>query len=239
MNPANQLIDSTDIWQIFKNIFLSIFSNLSMAWPILLLIGAFFIAVTLFKILKKKIDNDIKFNKGKNWRTDQELLQWLRGLKPAEFEEYIAILFTRLGYKADAVGKSHDGGVDVIATKNGITNYIQCKKFITNKVAVSAVRDFYGALANKLANGKGYFITTNTFTLEAEKFAEDKPIELVDGFNLIRLIKMTDKNNQQPAVTVENKQTCPNCGGILLDRNGKFGPFKGCENYPKCKYTAK
>jgi len=32
-----------------------------------------------------------------------------------------------------------------------------------------------------LAQAKGYFITTNKFTLEAERFAEDKPIELIDG----------------------------------------------------------
>ncbi|MDF1496975.1 MAG: restriction endonuclease [Patescibacteria group bacterium] len=224
-----------DFWQMLK----IIFSSLSMAWPIFLLMGAFFIAITLFELLKKKIDNDIKFNKGKSWRTDQELLQWLRGLKPTEFEEYIAHLFTKLGYKADAVGKSHDGGIDVIATKNGITNYIQCKKYITNKVPVSAVRDFYGALANKLANGKGYIITTNTFTLEAEKFAEDKPIELIDGFDLIRHIKMAKKNSTPVTIAENNNSNCPKCGGTLVKRNGKFGEFKGCSNYPKCKYTTK
>ncbi len=180
-----------DYWQFFK----ALFQGFSMAWPLLLLIGGFFVAITLFELFFKKIGNDFRFNKGKIWRSDQEQIQWLRGLKPTEFEEYIAHLFTRLGYKANAVGKSHDGGIDVIAAKNGITNYIQCKKYITSKVPVSAVRDFYGALANKLANGKGYIITTNTFTLEAEKFAEDKPIELIDGFELIHRIRMAENKN--------------------------------------------
>lgn len=180
-----------------------------------------------------------RFKQGAYWRSDQEMLVWLRGFTPKQFEDYIADLYGKLGYRTEAVGKSHDGGIDVIAEKDGKTCYIQCKKYNASKVAVGAVRDFYGAMANKMANGKGYMITTNKFTLEAEKFAEDKPIELIDGFDLIRLIKMVDKNNQQPAVVIESKQTCPNCGGILLDRNGKFGPFKGCENYPKCTYTAK
>jgi len=30
---------------------------------------------------------------------------------------------------------------------------------------------------------------------------------------------------------------CPKCGGDLVDRKGKFGKFKGCSNYPKCRYT--
>lgn len=32
---------------------------------------------------------------------------------------------------------------------------------------------------------------------------------------------------------------CPKCGGTLITRNGKYGEFIGCSNYPKCKYTKK
>ena len=113
----------------------------------------------------------------------------LRGISPNDFEEYIANLFFKMGYKTQKTGGPYDGGVDVIAEKNGIKHYIQCKKFITSEVGVGAVRDFYGAIAGHLANGKGYFITTNKFTLEAERFAEDKPIELIDEFKLIKYIR--------------------------------------------------
>jgi len=31
---------------------------------------------------------------------------------------------------------------------------------------------------------------------------------------------------------------CPECGtGVLKTREGKFGTFKGCSNYPRCDYT--
>lgn len=30
---------------------------------------------------------------------------------------------------------------------------------------------------------------------------------------------------------------CPKCGGKLIKREGKFGNFLGCRNYPKCKFT--
>lgn len=29
---------------------------------------------------------------------------------------------------------------------------------------------------------------------------------------------------------------CPRCGGTLVLRNGKYGQFYGCSNYPTCKY---
>lgn len=30
---------------------------------------------------------------------------------------------------------------------------------------------------------------------------------------------------------------CPNCGGTLVYRNGRYGSFYGCSNYPKCRFT--
>lgn len=30
---------------------------------------------------------------------------------------------------------------------------------------------------------------------------------------------------------------CPKCGGHLIGRNGKYGTFYGCSNYPKCRFT--
>lgn len=133
-----------------------------------------------------------RFKHVQGFLSDRELLLRLRDMHPGEFEEYIADLFSKLGYKTETVGGSHDEGIDVIAEKDGIKHYIQCKKFITQVVSVGAVRDFYGAITDHLAKGKGYFITTNKFTLEAEKFAEDKPIELIDGQKLIKYIRLAE-----------------------------------------------
>ncbi len=32
---------------------------------------------------------------------------------------------------------------------------------------------------------------------------------------------------------------CPRCGGKLVLRNGKYGEFWGCSNYPRCKFIKK
>ena len=37
----------------------------------------------------------------------------------------------------------------------------------------------------------------------------------------------------------KNNVFCPKCGGTLIKRNGKYGLFLGCSNYPKCKYVQK
>jgi hypothetical protein len=30
---------------------------------------------------------------------------------------------------------------------------------------------------------------------------------------------------------------CPRCGGKLVGRNGRYGKFFGCSNYPKCTFV--
>ena len=34
-----------------------------------------------------------------------------------------------------------------------------------------------------------------------------------------------------------NIYTCPKCGGRLISREGQYGKFLGCSNYPNCTYT--
>jgi len=210
---------------------------------LLLYLGPIFIVVLIIKYLLpdliKNLRNKRKFKAGAKWRNDRDLIYWLRGMKPWEFEEYVAGLFSKLGYKTEKVGGGYDRGVDVIAEKDGIKYYIQCKKYITSEVGVGEVRDFYGAIADHLAQGEGYFITTNKFTLEAKKFVEDKPIELIDGQSLIKYIRLAEKETKlSPSeVIVKAKEKCPQCDGDLVERKGKFGQFYGCSNYPKCRFT--
>lgn len=168
------------------------------------------------------------------WFLGKQKIQDLQKLTPTQFEEYIAELFKSLGYSARVTGGKGDGGIDVEAEKDGVMHYIQCKKFISSKVPVGAIRDFYGAIADRVDGGKGYFITTNIFTLDAEKFAEDKPIELVDKFKLMEYMSMSNVSLPEARPTV-----CPKCGSELVNRKGKYGSFMGCSTYPKCDYTQK
>ena len=169
------------------------FLNKAVFWKMLVWGLVFLGALIIITLLIKKS----RIHKQSKWRTDRELLGWLRELKPWEFERYMAELFTKLGYKTTVTGGGYDRGVDVVAEKDGLKHYIQFKKYITLVVGVNELRDFYGAIADHLAQAKCYFITTNKFTLEAERFTEDKPIELIDGYKLIKYIRMSEKSNQK------------------------------------------
>ena len=217
---------------------LTFFLSLWQVWIILIIIALMkiFGEVWLPRYTKKK-KVEKKNKQVTNWSSNQNLLGNLKKLHPNDFENYIADMYSQLGYKTEKVGGSHDGGIDVIAEKDGIKHYIQCKKYITSKVSVGDVRNFAGALMDKLSQGKGIFITTNIFTTEAEKYAEDKPIELIDGDELLKLIELANKKNEN--IENENIEACPICGEKLMMRKGKYGKFMGCSNYPKCRFTKK
>lgn len=187
-----------------------------------------FLCSILILIIVKKYKDKRKYFASKN------TLESLRSLTPDEFEEYIVDLFRRLGFRTEKVGGSHDGGIDIIAEKNNLKHYIQCKKHITSQVTVHDVRDFYGAVSAKLSNAKSFFVTTNIFTLEAEKFCKDNNIESIDGQELMKYI-----NRVGEIPIIKSNSICPQCGGQLVERSGKYGIFFGCSNYPKCTYAKK
>lgn len=46
------------------------------------------------------------------------------------------------------------------------------------------------------------------------------------------------KNELKQKKTMVTENICPRCGSPLVSRTGKKGKFKGCSNYPKCRFTA-
>ena len=45
--------------------------------------------------------------------------------------------------------------------------------------------------------------------------------------------------NQKKATVAQQlgSNRCPKCGAELVERTGKYGDFKGCSNYPKCRFV--
>lgn len=51
-----------------------------------------------------------------------------------------------------------------------------------------------------------------------------------------RHVKSIRKRVQEKEQSVKQGK-CPKCGGVLIQRKGQFGYFKGCSNFPKCRFT--
>ncbi len=120
-------------------------------------------------------------------RADLKLAQ-LATLTPESFEEFVAELFEALGYEVEQVGGSGDEGADLrLRRADGSLAVVQCKYHKKGVVGSPVLQKFLGTIHHTLSH-KGYFVTTSTFSLAAEKFAAEHPIELVDGPRLIELV---------------------------------------------------
>jgi restriction system protein len=120
-------------------------------------------------------------------RADLKLAQ-LATLTPESFEEFVAEVFEALGYEVEQVGGSGDEGADLrLRRRDGLLAVVQCKYHKKGVVGSPVLQKFLGTIHHTLSH-KGFFVTTSTFSLAAEKFAAEHPMELVDGPRLIELV---------------------------------------------------
>jgi restriction system protein len=131
---------------------------------------------------RSKINAEIRREEQKRRNT----LHGLRELGGHQFEVVITQLFTAMGYQARKTRGSGDGGIDIYAERNGTLVVIQCKNH-KSSVGPAPVRDLFGVLTSRKAD-KAFLICTSAFTDGARDFANGKPIELVDGNQLLSLI---------------------------------------------------
>jgi restriction system protein len=112
-----------------------------------------------------------------------------------DFEHLVRELFSKIfserGSEVKITQSSRDGGVDAVAFDNtpitGGKYVIQAKRY-NNVVPVSAVRDLYGTMLNEGAS-KGIIVTTSFYGYDSREFAKDKPLTLIDGSNLVHMLK--------------------------------------------------
>lgn len=112
-----------------------------------------------------------------------------------DFEHLIRELFEKefagRGAEVKITQASRDRGVDAIAFDpdpiHGGKYVIQAKRY-SNTVDVSAVRDLC-AVVRKEGASRGILVTTSTFGADAYAFANNEPVTLLNGAELLGLLK--------------------------------------------------
>lgn len=119
-----------------------------------------------------------------------DLLQRIAAMDPAGFESLVVRVLVAIGYggsyaeAASVVGRSGDAGIDGIIKEDRLgldAVYIQAKRW-QGVVGRPEIQRFSGSLDGARAS-KGVFITTSSFTPDAQKYVRGigKHIVLIDG----------------------------------------------------------
>ena len=112
----------------------------------------------------------------------------LKRMHPFKFEDYVAKLYKNMGYSVKQTKRTGDGGKDIVATKNGQTYFVECKRY-SDPINVHKMRDFVGACVLGGKDVKGIYDTTSSFTNDAKSAANRIGIQMIDGNKLMSMIR--------------------------------------------------
>ena len=103
-----------------------------------------------------------------------------------EFEEFVANLLNKQGYKTTNIKDSGDFGVDVIAEKGGVRYALQVKRYKSN-VSRTAISD---AVAGKYHWNcdRAWVFTNSYFTADAITLAESTDCKLTNRDDLLKML---------------------------------------------------
>ena len=185
----------------------------------------------------------------------------IRAMSWREFETLVGEAYRRQGYMVEETGGGGaDGGMDLLLRGKGQKILVQCKRWQKVKVDVMIVREMFGLLHHEKAD-RVIIVTIGTYTPDAMDFASGKPIDLVNGKELVQLIRDVKGEsvaapaatsaqsakavpqkmlNVQVAASTATEPACPKCGSLMVLRTAKKGAnaggqFWGCPKYPACK----
>jgi hypothetical protein len=119
----------------------------------------------------------------------EKILEKLRKMEPYDFELLVADLWRRQGWDAEVTQESGDMGVDVEAVdRDGFAEHkavIQAKRYQEgNKIGRPKIQQYYTLREQDPEADMAIVVTTSAFTSQAEEWASDHNVKLVDGRDL-------------------------------------------------------
>lgn len=156
-----------------------------------------------------------------------------------QFEKFCAALLCSEGYEVERKGGAQpDGGVDLVATKNGELLLVQCKHWRTWTVQEKVIRELLGSMTHFKVN-RGALYTLKGWTQPAGAFATEHQIVLADARSLAARAVMQLPTDRLEELLSGRHHHCPKCESPMVRRTGNFEPFWGCSTYPRCRATLK
>lgn len=110
-----------------------------------------------------------------------------------EFEAYLADLLRRRGYANVRLTERFDLGVDIIASKDGITWGIQAKRY-SGQVKAAAVRQAYTALAHYKCD-RAMVVSNSVYSRPAQSLANSTKTVLIDREQLSKWVYESGKHD--------------------------------------------
>lgn len=156
-----------------------------------------------------------------------------------QYEKFCAALLRAEGYAVQRKGGAQpDGGVDLVAAKEGESMLVQCKHWRTWTVQERVIRELLGSMTHYQVK-RGAIYVLKGATRPAAAFALQHNIHVVDGKALAARASRKLSRPELTTLLSSREHHCPKCESPMVWRTGDFTAFWGCSTYPRCRATLK
>lgn len=152
-------------------------------------------------------------------REAQWSLELLSHLEWHRFQELVARLLHRVGYQVELAWVRPDGGTGFTLVQpmrpGQLEAVVQCAPWAAADIEPGALQQLQEAAAREGAV-RGIFVTPGLYTPAARAFAQGKPLELVDGSDLLRTFYQMGEEERSYFLRLTTVgpymiPTCPSC----------------------------
>ena len=167
-------------------------------------------------LVTDEVDLKQHFTEGPSRYTEAKLIKEMEDLgigRPSTYATIVSTIVER-GYVKLEQKK-------FMPTEIGIETNKKLQEFFSNIINVKYTADMESKL-DDIADGKAIWNKL------LEKFYKEFEPMVENAFD-----------NMEKKELEKTGETCPECGGDLVVRTGKYGKFVSCSNYPKCRYIKK
>jgi len=182
-----------DFFQATLSVWIVVLGLLYFSYPerfmnfFILSLLAWILSLALFLVVRKR-----KFGYIFKSMYERKILVKLKKMSVEEFEDFVANLFSKLGYISERVSGSEFGGIDILISGKDGDYYLVTKNHVSPDIGRREVEEFYEALLRHRASGK--MVSVGGYSDRAKGFAREKAIELVGGSELLKLINRVGNN---------------------------------------------
>jgi cytoskeletal protein CcmA (bactofilin family) len=142
----------------------------------------------------------------------------------SRFRELIRSLVHQQGFQTTILSEQPDGGIIYGLTPKGrgaeMTAILQCPSWRSDEIDLAQVSAL-DAMVRHHGVRRGLLVTSGHVTMEARSFARQKPVELVDGWELLDWVAGLPEDLQAEYLKLSTvgdyrAPACPSCGGRMV-----------------------
>jgi restriction system protein len=164
-------------------------------------LGPVFAPVVALAFLAPVTFSFLKSNRKKKFHDMKEEIKLIQELSWPQLNEQVAVAYRHAGYLI--LGNdpfTSDQSVDLVMRKSANLYLLQSRYWRNRKLGLREVKNLFFLMHEKQASGI-FLLTTGIFTKEARRYAVGRPINLIDGIQLVELLDNIKKNEPAPRAT--------------------------------------